>query len=486
MKPLASTLFAVAFSSTVLSSAHAQTTTTDTVAVASTSLAAVGAVESAGTPPAISVLRDQAAIDTKSRVPTSDLPLASVGRVLNDAGIHPTLSLVQFYLANPSLGEQTGNHEILTMFNLGFDLDLQKLAGVPGSKIHFQQLLAPVTSNTGYGGQVGDAIAGQSAPYLARKAHLTLFTLEQDFLGDRVEVEFGKSNAGNYFALPVCNQPFGCTSPLLQENAAFNPPIYANWGGRVQYKFTPAFSVQAGMWQSHVAAPFTSGWEWSPDTPVSQTYLANIAYRTDAANDAYAKSYEFLFFHNTASQTDPYYTVNGLSKFVDTTSASATHKGTSGLYAGGKQVFYRFNNGGAGSDQASLSAFGSVTSALSSTAASGLQTSGNAGLAVQGLFASRPADSYAIKATWVQLTSREQRYLQGASSSTATVGRNEYGLGVDANFVLTRSIIVSPFALRAFHANNWQEPITATRPRNGYAYGVLCVVLLDKMVGLSE
>jgi porin len=114
---------------------------------------------------------------------------------------------------------------------------------------------------------------------------------------------------------------------------------------------------------------------------------------------------------------------------------------------------------------------------------------GNAGLILEAPFRSRPHDSYSIKFQWARVTSSEQAFLNqqnlAAGGTGYTVGRNEYSLGIDANFILTRSIVLSPFVMRTWNTNTWGNPSYASTPKNGYAAGVLATVFLDKLLGFS-
>jgi len=403
--------------------------------------------------------------------------LGGIGERLNTWGITPVLNLTQMYLTNPTLGQETGKHEALTFITVGANFDLQKLLGIKGATIHFNQLYVPFTTNLSYGLQAGDSLVGQPAPYVPQVSHLVTFTWEQKAFNDRVDLEFGKSNAGAYFGAPVCNQGFGCQSPILQDNAGFNAPIYANWGARIAYNFTPSITAQVGAWRSNPAYPFTNGWEWSDKIKDSNTYLANLTYHTEYSSDPYPKHYEVMGFYNTANQVDPYYT-------------SQTHKGTSGLYVGGRQVIYRPDGGKGGVFPTALSAFGSVTTSLDQQNGNGLQTTGNAGLTVEAPFRSRPHDSYSLKLSWVRLTQHEQDYLKAANlaagGSGYTVGRDEFSLGIDANLVVTPSVVLSPFIARTWHTDAWGNPSYANTPRNGFAGGLLLTVFFDKMLGLTD
>ncbi len=404
-------------------------------------------------------------------------PLSGIGEKLNNWGFTPTLNLVQMYLANPSVGQQTGNHEALTFIAVGGDFDLQKIAGFPGATIHFQQLFVPFTSNLGWGTQVGDVLAGQPGPYVPKVSHLALFTWEQKAFHDKLDFEVGKSNPGLYFGAPVCNQGFGCQSAILQNSAGMNPPIYVNWGGRVRYSLTPEWSVQAGMWRSNPAFPFTNGWEWTDDAADSNVYLANVTYRTTYQTDPFPKSYELMFYYNTRTQTDPF--------------TAGTHKGTSGMYFGGRQVIYRPDGGNSTApDPTAVSLFATATASFDSHSTTGLAMTGSTGVILEAPLRSRPHDSISLSFNWATLTPHEQDYLKqenlAAGGTGYTVGRTQYGLKLDANIALTRSIILSPYVMRTWNTNTWGNASYAGTPKNGFVAGVLASIFFDKMLGLTD
>jgi porin len=404
-------------------------------------------------------------------------PLAGIGQKLNDWGFTPSLNLVQMYLANPSVGQQTGNHEALTFIAVGGDFDMEKIAGFPGATIHFQQLFVPFTNNLAWGTQVGDVLAGQPGPYVPQVSHLGIFTWEQKAFHDKLDVEFGKTNAGAYFGAPVCNQGFGCQSAILQNSAGMNPPVYVNWGGRARYNITPAWSVQAGLFRSNPAYPFTNGWEWTDSVPDSNVWLASTAYRTTYQTDAYPKSYELMLYYNTRTQTDPL--------------TQESHKGTSGVYFGGRQVVWRADGGLAGApDPTAVSLFATATGSFDAHSSYGLAMTGSAGVILEAPLRSRPHDSISLSLNWATLTPHEQEYLKqenlAAGGSGYTVGRTQYGLKLDANIALTRSIILSPYVMRTWNTNTWGNPTYAATPKNGIVAGIVASVFFDKMLGLTD
>ncbi|MDR6355534.1 carbohydrate-selective porin OprB [Pseudomonas psychrotolerans] len=112
------------------------------------------------------------------------------------------------------------------------------------------------------------------------------------------------------------------------------------------------------------------------------------------------------------------------------------------------------------------------------------------GLILSAPFRSRPFDSYSIKASWAQLTDHQQRFLEDAHAVSSgggdyRPGRDEYALSLDANFVLTDSIVLSPYVTRTFHGSSYLNPVSGENPRDGYAFGVLLHVQFDQLLGLN-
>src|SRR5262249_33643397 len=151
-------------------------------------------------------------------------------------GITPKLNLLGITLANPSEGQKTGEIERVTIVNAGFDADLEKMAGLRGATLHFSYLYVPEPYNNGtFGAFAGDSLIGQAGPFIPLEWNLSQLTWEQKLLNNRLDVTVGIDNAGNYFGLPLCNQPFLCQSAGLQNGTGMNPPPYSNWSARAAY-----------------------------------------------------------------------------------------------------------------------------------------------------------------------------------------------------------------------------------------------------------
>lgn len=404
--------------------------------------------------------------------------LAPVGKALANHGITPEVNLIQFLLGNSSLGEKTGEEEALTLFSVGADFNLKKIAKVPGATLHLEELFVPTTSNQDYGGYVGDDIGGQPPPYIPYIYHLTRATWEQDLLRKKLNVEFGKENMGRYLVKTVCNQDFTCQSPLTQYSggAGLNPAPYGNWMWRATVNVTPQLHVTGAEWRSSIAFPFAEGWGLHRTNTRGGDYNTagfDVIYATPNPHDPKAHSYEALFTRNTATQHDP-------------ATGAAVH-GAKMLYLGGKQPFWVGGQRKA-PVPTSLSAFASTNISFTPENNTGLSASANWGIQSNGPFAKRPFDSYSLKMTWMRETESEHTALLVANKAAGGTGainnRSEIGIGPDANFVVNKSLILCPYVTRVFHANTIMGPSYGGKMQDGWAGGVLFVVLLDRATGL--
>jgi porin len=115
---------------------------------------------------------------------------------------------------------------------------------------------------------------------------------------------------------------------------------------------------------------------------------------------------------------------------------------------------------------------------------------GSTGVIVEAPPRNRPHDSISLSFNWATLTPHEQSYLAqenlAAGGTGYTVGCTRYGVKLDANIALTRSVIASPHVMRTWNTNTWGNPSYAGTPKNGVVAGVLATVFFDKMLGLTD
>jgi porin len=417
-------------------------------------------------------------------------PLAGWGQSLNRKGITPVFNIVQFWLGDPKMGQDPGNWEELTLLTVGADLDMHKLIGYKGASFHFTEMLVPTTHNTAeYGDQVGDEILGQPGPFIPEYPHLTRMTWEEKAFKNKLDLEFGKANAGTWYIHSVCLVDFACQSALAQYDGGFGqgPTPYANWLVRAAYNITPALTVQVSEYRETATFPWSDGWEikktgfFHGARPDSNVYMADATYRTDLGHDRYAKNYEFAYAHNTALQNRELSTGGGFTNPV-----KDQHHGTDIIFAAGRQVIHRFDTPGPAPKP--LSVYGQLTQSLDTTNVTGLLTDFKAGVISEGFVKGHPPDGVSLKFTMVRSTENmlawenTQNIAYGGTGFKN--GRNEYGLGAEA-FLLFKYMIAMPFAQRVWNPNTMMNPNYGGQTKAGWGFGTMLVFPLDGILGLA-
>ena len=431
---------------------------------------------------------------------TDDGIFIEQGRWLADHGIKPHLSYSQLYFTNPGVGVRTGTNEDVQIIAVGSDFDLDKLLGLKGSTIRFEYLFAPGVDHTEWGNDASSSLVGVPGPYLPQTSHLTLFTIEQKLLNDKLTVAAGKSNAGNFFARPLCNMPLTCVSASLQDIAGINPPPYSDWSVRFAYDLTPRHVLQAGWWRSNDAYPFTDGWEKNAGDSggeVSNVYLASVARRSNFIVERYPLSYEFMAFYNDATQYNPRWAEGGVTRasLIPNTYANKqfakTSDGVGGFFAGVKKTIWRADNGQSKTPfPKAIAAYASMTHNFNDENTRGIETQGNSGLIFYSMFASRPLDSYSINFSWARLSDDMQasiidHHIANGGTKTYDVGQTETVLTADANFILRKGVILSPFVHYSWNSNKMLDLNNGIVPESGFAYGLSLHLQLDRILGLS-
>ncbi|TCL03411.1 carbohydrate porin [Sodalis ligni] len=423
---------------------------------------------------------------------SSDRPLSDAGAWLSEHGVTPHIMASQLWLGNPSAGTSTNEQQSYTMFFAGADFDLDRMGLIPGGTVHFMQLWVPFSSNTLYGNNAGGMLAGDPPPYIPKVAHLLRFGYEQKLFNDRLSIEVGKSNPGQFVGFTNCNIQSSCVNTVLNKTAGFAPAPYAGWGAHASYHFTPELESNIGVWRTYQAFPFTNGWErWDDDYDSGSTlWVANVARRVSWQQEPYPFNWEALAFHNNLQYNDAYSTVNGTSKVYDSSAAVLTHKNVSGFYLTAKKALWRRDGGADLRNPApsAVSLHGSWSQTLQSDAYTGIATLADAGLIWSGPWQSRPFDSYGLTFRWGRLTDGEHRYLQDMFDSQGGTGwsvpRNEQQLSIDASFMVTPEVNLTMTGSRVWNNTNFQYPYTNVKSEDGYTFWLQVNVMLDKLLGL--
>lgn len=427
-----------------------------------------------------------AAVNTaEEAAPAPNPNLSAVGRALNDKGITPHLIAAYSYFTNPSSGIDTRKNEQVGLIIAGADIDLQKAGLVKGGHIHFSQMWAPYTKGMDYGDNVGSVLAGNPPPFLPKVSHLTRFTYEQRLLNDKLSIELGKSNPGNFYGKSLCAYEFACVNPVLQKVAHFSATPYAGWGVRTAYKITPELEASGGWWRTYQAFPFTNGWEKGWDNSriyndEGNVYIAGVNYKADRSRSTYPLELESFLMHTDHKFPHPYH------------GRAQMEQGMTGIHVGARKVVWRKDGGNLSAPHPStLSLYGSLSHMFNQTVYTGLKTYANAGILWSAPFANRPGDTLGLNFSTAHISRDGQRYM--AERYTGNDGwqpkRNEFQVSLDATVPINRSVIFQLSAARTWNGTNWtlqHGQMHAERPKNGLSVSAGITILLDQLMGLVD
>ena len=420
---------------------------------------------------------------------TESGPLSGVRDTLANAGISVHALFLDFFEANPSAGIATGNLSNTGYLILGADADTDKILGLKGGTLHFEETIFPFRANSNMATQIGDSIAGYLPAYTVIANQLSLLTYEQKLANDRLDLEAGRSNPFNYFALPVCQSINSCFSSILQNNAGVPSPQYSVWAARGSYNFTPASYVQLGAFEVNPTVHTRYGYNFPADGATGELTLLEIGRKTDFSTEAYPGRYSLTGFYNTAQHADAVQTSLGRNKALYPNDPAKVVNGTSGIILEGQQVVWRAD-GGTGHDKAptSVAVYGNISLGLDSTTA--LRSSVYAGATLQSPFAGRPADRFGVKVNWERLNQREGDFETAASAVSGgnggTVPLNSYIFELNAHVQVVSAIAFEPVVQYLVHPNDFYDPYTPRRAKDGFYVGGTLVVPIGVMLGLAK
>lgn len=414
----------------------------------------------------------------------------SVGQSLLDHGIDIHGAFNDRFLANPNQGNQRGYGYNLGSIRPFIDFDLQKLIGLPGGSVHFAETLYVLKSNirpdTGHAGflfQTGSALDASYAAPPTEANTLTLLTYEQKLFNNKLSIEVGRTNAHQYFFLPNSIDPFTYDSTVLNVDADFNSITYAQWGGRVNYHLTPAWYLQAGLFQDDYRRAVNRNYGLGINLSSGVQALAEVGYRTEFNTAEYPGNLEIGFEFNSR---------NGLSN-IKGTGATALPGRTAANYPGGGVVFLQglqtVWRGAANPDgpPKNISVFGYLNPSVDRPQPFNLDAM--AGVNFTGFMPGRPKDVFAFQVKYQQLSQVEALYETGLQRQAGYIGgrqpRDAFQYEVVDRIVVTPWLSLTGTAQYINNPDSYENP-RKSRPHDGWAIGTFATVAFGPLLGTSQ
>lgn len=288
----------------------------------------------------------------------------------------------------------------------GADLDMGKLAGIDGGKMH-------ITFARYYGHSVALNDIGviqkiQGYWYPKRQWELAQFSWEQQFSDSHINVLAGRINATWQFARSTYGCRFvsapDCPFQLTNTTGGFTGFPYVNWGARVKYQ-PDARYVSIGAFEVNPERRNNNGVNLGLNDSTGVLIPIEAGYETSFANDPYPKHLKIGGWFNSAPFTDPELNAKGQHRGLVGGAARSYDGGRFGLYVLGDKVVYKPDPT---TNTRNLAVFGSLTGPLDNAETYTLQATG--GFLWTGLSAARPTDSLGFQATWFRFSRKAVGY----------------------------------------------------------------------------
>ena len=304
---------------------------------------------------------------------------------MDDFGITPALTYVSDIAGNPSGGKSQG---VAYADNIGLSLvfDLDKLVGLDGGS--FLVSMSQRDGDSLSQKRIGNQFSVQQV-YGGQTFHLVDLAYQQKLLDDHIELSLGRIAAGDDFLVSQYDYLFvqngfdGNPVAIFYNSPGMNSYPNATWGTRIKWKPTKRTYVMAGVYNGDTAirADDNHGTDMSMNGPVF--VMGEAGYRLNGlpGDSQFLGNYKVGFWYDDSTLTD--------YRTVGYGTPTGSKQGSWGFYGMFDQVLIPFAEP---TSNRGLGVFGSVLVAPDQ-AVSEMPYFFTAGLAMRGIFASRPTDA---------------------------------------------------------------------------------------------
>lgn len=247
-----------------------------------------------------------------SRIERSN-PLGNALRSLNARGVSLSANYVYNVAGNPVGGVRQGTAQS-HWFDVGAELDLDRLLGLSNTRIHAQgadfegESLGVVA--------VGNSVSFQQTWRPVSGWRLTQLNIDHDF--GKLNVMVGRAAVNSYYSA----SPFNCnfmsnTSCLTAYGPITSIGITAfpnsSWAGKLRYNISKKVYVQSGVfdYNNNLNLHGAAGVDFSFFKGSGKLISSEVGYETSFANDRLPRRYRFGVHVNTDPGTSLLYDRNG-------------------------------------------------------------------------------------------------------------------------------------------------------------------------------
>ncbi|WP_158808687.1 carbohydrate porin [Beijerinckia sp. L45] len=398
-----------------------------------------------------------------------DNPLTNTLRSLRDEyGLSLRGALINETAGNTSGGERRATTNV-GQGQVGADLDLQTVFGIPNASLH-------ATEYHDYGSSlslkgIGNGVRVQEIyknPY--NIFHFGLLTYEQKLFDNKVDIDVGRTAASKYFAHLdlACRFMSGtnCGIPALANSeAGFSLLPSATWGGKISYQATPEFYVMTGAFEVNAAVQPTSGFDWRTDKATGITVPFEVSYGTGLKTERYPFDIKGGAYYSNGGHTNP--NLNTAGRSLGTNLGTAQNiPDRSGIYLLGDKTIYRRDD----RSLRNITLIGGYVQPFDHTEVYSTQVFG--GAVWTGPFAARSRDSIGFVTNYFRVSDLENSFLTDARVKAGNFGTNNpnmFTFELDYNIAVMPGFSITPDIQYIVHPDNSALPrVNAPVPGNAF------------------
>ena len=261
-------------------------------------------------------------------------------RWLEGYGVNLRGSEIDQYARNVAGGVREG-HTNVGQFNIGADLNLQKMFGLSGTLFHF-------VVYRDYGDALNQDFTGTftKQQYIYKnpypQIHLGLFAFEQKLLDDRLDIWLGRLGSTTYYGHLATNCQFIsgtlCGEPrIIVSEAGLSLLPSATWGTNIKYRPTAHTYAETGIFEVNPTTAPSNGIHFSVAQATGFTVPAELGWtNTDPATTRYPFELKTGAYVSTAPLSDPYYNTRDLSRALHGGTAREDDGDRDGVYEIGR------------------------------------------------------------------------------------------------------------------------------------------------------
>lgn len=371
-------------------------------------------------------------------------------------------------------------------FQLGADLDLDKILGWEGATLH-------VRGTNRHGENLSDKGIGNSTSvqeiYGMQNTHLVQVSIEQKLFDGRLILTGGREPGNiSFLGSPLC-QYFqlnaACGNPtFVFKNSNFTWWATSSWAFHATAWLTPEIYFKTGAYEVNPNRTKESdhGLDWSTRGATGVYAPFALGYQTNFKNDSHPRKYEIGGWYDSSSYSDPLLDENG-KPAVLTGNDYMQRNGRAGWYARFEQMVWRHDN----STDRGLTVFGSVLGNISGRAVESDYQ--KLGFVWKGAFDARPHDTIGFVFTrqgYSGITMENLKYARASAGGNGSPHSSQVMMELSYGFHLTEDIRIQPNLQYVIHPDQLNEPTRTKNLPNAFVVGLRFDVNFDHAFGFNR